>query len=322
MKKLTTLLLVAAGLLFTTKLYSQTVDSVFYYLDVIDSAKVSVITDNIEATPLTVHGLLTIWDYSSGSVVSNKMRINKGLTGWAVDGPEQGPQPANFAQIVVWPKSGFDFHVDSVGAWIACYGTHIYMHCAAYWDTDTNSFSFDNEILYDSLTYDTPTQDAGLPDVRQDADNAGTLHDTVFAINTNITDGGYFVLRFFPWFNDANSSQTKWLVLWNLRVYGTAGPGTDVNDVNSLPKEYALNQNYPNPFNPSTKISFDLKKSGYTVLTVHNILGQKVATVLSKDMSAGHHEVNFNALNLSSGVYFYKLESGNFTSVKKMMLLQ
>jgi hypothetical protein len=319
MKKLTTLLLVVAGLLFTTKLFGQTVDSVFYYLDVIDSANVSVITDNIEATPLTMHGDLTIWDYSSGSLAQNKMRINKGLIAWAADGPEQGPQAENFAQIVVSPKPGFDFHVDSVGAWIACYGTHYYMHCAVYWGTDTNSFTMtpQNELLYDSATYG---DIHGLPDV-SDEEN-GPLHDTVLAVDTNIPDGGSFVLRFFPWFNDSSPSQTKWLVLWNLRVYGTAGPGTDVNDVNSLPKEYALNQNYPNPFNPSTKISFDLKKSGYTVLTVHNILGQKVATVLSKEMSAGHHEVNFNALNLSSGVYFYKLESGNFTSVKKMMLLQ
>ena len=320
MKKLTTLLIVAS-LFFTAKLFAQ-VDSVFYYLDNIDSAIVSKITDNIEASPITMHGLLIVDRYQYAIGYGNKMSINK-TGGWAVDGPEQGPQEENFAQVVVSPKAGTSFHVDSVNAWLACYGTHIYMHAAAYWDTDTNFFSMTNEILYDSATYDVPgVYDAGLPDIRQDADNAGTLHDTSFAIDTNIPDGGYFALRFFPWFNDNSSSTTKWFVIWDLRVYGTSGPATDVEDVNSSPRKFTLNQNYPNPFNPSTRIAFDLEKSGYTSLTIYNVLGEKIATVLSKEMSAGHHEVNFNASGLSSGVYLYRLESGNFSAMKKMMLMQ
>lgn len=309
-----------AGLFFTAKLFAQDIDSVFWYLDSFDSAKVSTITDNLDASPLTVQGTLAIWDYSGGTLAPNKMRINKGFIGWAVDGPETGPQEENFAQVVVAPKAGLDFHVDSVAAWIAAYGTHLYMHCAAYWDTDTTLFGFNNEILYDSLTVDDGSgEDPGLPDVR---DDAGLIHDTSFVIDTDIFDGGYFALRLFPWFNDQSSSQTKWLVLWELRVYGTTGPATDVEDENASPREFALNQNYPNPFNPSTKISFDLEKSGYTKLTIHNILGEEIATVLSQEMSAGHHEVNFNPLGLSSGVYFYRLESGSFTAMKKMILMQ
>jgi hypothetical protein len=319
MKKLTTLLIVA-GLFFTAKLFAQ-VDTVWWALDDFDNTAVSAITDNIEASPLTVHGTLVIWDYTGGACggTANKMRINKGTAGWAVGGPEQGPQEENFVQFIVAPKSGFDFHVDSVNAWIACYGTHLYMHCAAYWDTDTNYFSFNNEILYDSLTVDDGSgEDPGLPDVR---DDCALIHDTSFAIDTDIPDDGYFALRLFPWFNDQNSSATKWLVLWDVRVYGSTAV-TDVEDVNSLPTKFALDQNYPNPFNPSTRISFDLEKPGYTKLTIHNVLGQEIATVLSKEMSAGHHEVGFNAAGLSSGVYFYRLESGNFTAMKKMILLQ
>jgi Secretion system C-terminal sorting domain len=315
MKKLTTLLIVAS-LFFTAKLFAQ-VDSVFWYLDSFDSAKVSTITDNIEASPLTVHGTLAIWDFASGSIAANKMRINKGFEFWAADGPEPGPQEENFVQFIVSPKPGSDFYVDSVAFWAAAYGTHLYMHVAAYWDTDTNSFSMTNEILYDSAITGT---NPGLPDVRDEQN--GPLHDTSFAIGKNISDGGYFVLRLFPWFNDSSPSQTKWLVLWNARVYGTSGPATDVEDESSSPRKFVLNQNYPNPFNPSTNISFDLEKSGYTNLTVYNVLGQKVATILSQEMSAGHHEVNFNASGLSSGVYLYRLESGNFTAMKKMMLMQ
>jgi hypothetical protein len=316
MKKLTTLLMVAS-LFFTAKLFAQ-VDSVFWYLDAFDSAKVSTITDNLEASPLTVHGTLAIWDYSGGTYAPNAMRINKGFIGWAVDGPESGPQVENFAQVVVSPKTGFDFHVDSVAFWAAAYGTHIYMHVATYWDTDTSSFSWDNEILYDSSV----TGDySGLPDVRDEQN--GPVHDTSFVIDTDILQGDYFALRFYPWFDDQNSSQTKWLVLWNLRVYGTTSvTSVDVEDKSSSPKKFALNQNYPNPFNPSTKISFDLEKSGYTNLTIYNVLGEKVATLLSQEMSVGHHEVNFNASGLSSGVYLYRLESGNSTAMKKMMLMQ
>lgn len=88
------------------------------------------------------------------------------------------------------------------------------------------------------------------------------------------------------------------------------------------PSSYVLNQNYPNPFNPSTKISFFIEKSGLTTLSIYNVLGEKVATLLSRDLAQGNHTVDFNGAGLSSGVYFYKLDSGEFTSIKKMMLLK
>jgi len=88
------------------------------------------------------------------------------------------------------------------------------------------------------------------------------------------------------------------------------------------PEVFALHQNYPNPFNPSTVLSFTLGKGALTSLTVYNLLGQKVATLYNGYAAAGSHEVTFNASALSSGVYFYRLESGNLTSVKKMMLMK
>jgi hypothetical protein len=89
-----------------------------------------------------------------------------------------------------------------------------------------------------------------------------------------------------------------------------------------VPTGFALSQNYPNPFNPATKIAFNLTSSGLATLTVYNILGQKVATVFQKQMDAGTHEVDFNASHLGTGVYFYRLESGNNYAVKKMMVLK
>ena len=98
---------------------------------------------------------------------------------------------------------------------------------------------------------------------------------------------------------------------------------TDVADESGgMPEAYALSQNYPNPFNPSTTISFSLPKGGNTTLVVYNLLGQKVSTLVAAELPAGQHKVSLNASNLSSGVYFYRLQSGRFIEVKKMMLLR
>ena len=89
-----------------------------------------------------------------------------------------------------------------------------------------------------------------------------------------------------------------------------------------LPIEYSLNQNYPNPFNPSTKITYSLPQDNFVSLKVYNILGNEVATLVNEQISAGSHEINFNASNLSSGVYYYTLRTGNFVNTKKFMLLK
>ncbi len=89
-----------------------------------------------------------------------------------------------------------------------------------------------------------------------------------------------------------------------------------------LPVSYELKQNYPNPFNPTTEIAFTLANQENVSLVVYNIIGQEVATLISSPMSAGAHVVKFNAANLSSGIYLYRLKAGNFVSIKKMILLK
>jgi hypothetical protein len=90
----------------------------------------------------------------------------------------------------------------------------------------------------------------------------------------------------------------------------------------SLPLEFNLAQNYPNPFNPSTVISFSITQSTNVNLSVFNLLGEKVVTLINEMKDAGSHELEFNAANLTSGIYLYRLEAGNFVSVKKMMLMK
>lgn len=89
-----------------------------------------------------------------------------------------------------------------------------------------------------------------------------------------------------------------------------------------LPESFALYQNYPNPFNPSTTINFSLGKPSKVKLTIYNVLGQKVATVIDRPMNAGQHTVVFDAKRLGSGVYFYQLDAGEFKSHKRMMLIK
>lgn len=85
---------------------------------------------------------------------------------------------------------------------------------------------------------------------------------------------------------------------------------------------YSLDQNYPNPFNPETRINYVIKENGLVQLTVYNILGQTVKELVNEIQSAGSHSVSFNAADLPSGVYIYKLKSGDYLSSKKMLLLK
>ena len=95
---------------------------------------------------------------------------------------------------------------------------------------------------------------------------------------------------------------------------------TSIRENIEMPISFNLSQNYPNPFNPITTINFTISFGGKTTLTVYNVLGQRVATLVDKYLSAGSYKYNFNANNLSSGIYFYKLQSNNHSEIKKMLL--
>ncbi len=83
-----------------------------------------------------------------------------------------------------------------------------------------------------------------------------------------------------------------------------------------------MSQNYPNPFNPATKISFAVPKAGNVELKVYDILGREVATLVNEVKQPGIYNVDFNASNFASGIYFYTMKSGDFTAVKKMVLVK
>ncbi len=86
--------------------------------------------------------------------------------------------------------------------------------------------------------------------------------------------------------------------------------------------DYTLNQNYPNPFNPATIISFSLPHSEFVTLKVYDILGSEIATLINDYRDSGNYKLTFNPTGLSSGIYFYKLQAGDFTGTKKMIYLR
>ncbi len=97
---------------------------------------------------------------------------------------------------------------------------------------------------------------------------------------------------------------------------------TAVKKVNDIPGKFSLSQNYPNPFNPTTEIKYSIAKSGFVTLKVFNIFGQEVAVLVNKEQEAGEYTIKFRALKLASGIYMYKLQSGNYSLTKKMILLK
>jgi len=120
---------------------------------------------------------------------------------------------------------------------------------------------------------------------------------------------------------------------WRVQASNIAGNGpwseiwkfnspVGVNEIEGIPTEYSLSQNYPNPFNPSTKIIFALPQASLTKIIIYNLLGEEVQTLIDKELEAGYYEINFDASNFQSGVYFYRIQSGDFISTKKMILMK
>ena len=101
----------------------------------------------------------------------------------------------------------------------------------------------------------------------------------------------------------------------------TYSPATDIQHP-ALPLEFALSQNYPNPFNPTTNIEFRIANFGFVSLKIFDVLGREISTLVSEMRAPGAYTVRWDASSVSSGVYFYKLEAGDFTQTRKLVLLK
>jgi hypothetical protein len=115
-----------------------------------------------------------------------------------------------------------------------------------------------------------------------------------------------------------------WAQLVEIEVLFDSKEGfqTEEVEVSALPNEYALENNYPNPFNPTTTINFQLPQDGHAELAIYNMVGQKVATLISGQVNAGYHSVTWEAATHPSGIYLYRLEAGDFMETRRMVLLK
>jgi hypothetical protein len=138
---------------------------------------------------------------------------------------------------------------------------------------------------------------------------------------------GYAKIKFTP--SAANTGYTGELTINNsdstfkISLNGVCGQVNGITPVsNEIPSNFSLSQNYPNPFNPVTNIEFSLPKAGYVSLTVYDVMGREVENLVNKDLKPGIYKADWNAANYTSGVYFYKLVTGDFNETKRMILVK
>ena len=139
-------------------------------------------------------------------------------------------------------------------------------------------------------------------------------HDSGHSVKRT-TDGGYIICGYSEKINTNNAD------IWLIKIAPDLS-NVNFNDHNYSLKKFTLNQNYPNPFNPSTTIEFDLPMSSEVTLKIFNILGEEVVTLVSDRLSAGTYSSNWDASNLASGVYLYRLQAGDYVETRKMVLMR
>jgi hypothetical protein len=212
-----------------------------------------------------------------------------------------------------------------------------------------STMTFDPTIQSDSLKIDKAHAYYGatyMDSLRiESSTNGGSTYSLITVLYSSSNYGASYALST----TSSTSSFVPTSTQWNTRTFGlpvgtnkirftaVSGYGNDmfldsirivslitgVHNIGlDLPKVYKLEQNYPNPFNPVTRISFDIPKQSLVMMKVYDILGREVKTLVNEIKAPGNYSVDFDGTELSSGVYFYKLESNGFTDIKRMLLIK
>jgi hypothetical protein len=239
-------------------------------------------------------------------------RPGNGLGGNNYPHISQGPNPGEL--FVVWQQweddgTGSPVIVQPTGG----SGTPIF--CTDIW----GSYSNDGGVTWSQPVYlaGNPSESDVYPNIPSNfvwnASSDSVYIDLLWMYDTNPSVS----FSNFPTYSDPTE------VIWYYeRVAVEAIPATGIEDPQNVVSGYKLEQNYPNPFNPSTTIAFEIQKTENVKIEIYNTLGEKVATVLNDRMNAGPHEITFDASNLASGVYVYRMTAGDTKLTRKMMLLK
>ena len=193
------------------------------------------------------------------------------------------------------------------------------------WMTIDQSTGYIYVVFYDRRE---TTEDATDVYLARSTDGGETFKNLKISESSFVPDSNYFFGDYigitalngniYPvWMRMDNHVLSIWTALVK-----ESGIATAIKDEKELPSEYKLYQNYPNPFNGSTVISFYLANPSFVTLKIYDILGNEIAAPVNKFMTKGSHEIKYNALGLTSGVYFYRLNAGDFTTARKFILLK
>ena len=188
----------------------------------------------------------------------------------------------------------------------------------SYYEDDCNGLQPNWQRVFDSLHYYFPNSKIGIGECgTTNSSNKTTYINRYYKMHITTPNyvGGYFW-----WYYKQDCvpyTSSLWSVLNSAIILTSFTPITQV-----IPNKPYLSANYPNPFNPTTKINYSIPEKSFVKLTIYNILGEEVSTIVNEEKQAGEYTVNFNGSNLSSGAYFYKLSAGNFTDTKKMLLIK
>jgi len=195
-------------------------------------------------------------------------------------------------------------------------------------NSNTASYTANFKSQFRVFSYATPS---GIPvsfnfnNVYYDSGSVVNLTVSPFSLQFN---GATYYFNHWNGIGDGSYTGTNFSAVLNLKgpitqnvIYDTVNTGIAVIGT-GIPDKYKLYQNYPNPFNPETKINFDIAKLGFVNLKIFDLLGREIKSLYSGQLNAGKYEFNFNAYDLSSGMYFYKLETESYTSVMKMLLIK
>jgi hypothetical protein len=310
--------------------YSQSIKSVTPGKDIhrLDSARVKSIVPDTGSQgvsfPIVVHGTLTEWTLAPYYVVNFTNGLGVGTFNVVIVNDStlnaviyvQGTASLGFQTCVVADEYNNLYRKDSA-FWVNLNvpviptpllpfnnSTNIAQNPYFLWDSNVYANTYRFQIASDStfepgvIVFDTVL-----------ANTPYTLRLGVLASDT----------RYYWRLNATNTLGTsEWSTIFKFRVksVGISNISTEI------PTKYSLLQNYPNPFNPSTKVRFQIPKSGLVKLKVYDVSGKEISSILSEHLSAGTYEFTWNASSLPSGVYFYLMESGDFREVKKAVLLK
>ncbi len=138
--------------------------------------------------------------------------------------------------------------------------------------------------------------------------------------DTSLVVSGLQANTFHFWKVRANNiyGTSNWSLVWRFKTFNPSG----IEDEELNPPNYALEQNYPNPFNPTTNFRFKISEAGNTILKIYNLLGQEVAVIVNEYLNPGTYDIEFNASELASGIYFYRIRINDYSASKKMILMK